>query len=369
MTLSAMLVCSACGNGGQTADSSADSSAVELASSSADTSTVELAGFPKTEQFVGISPSVNVDIPDSEWEDYKTLGVKSIRLELNINNMDATRTDPANYDKVIKKAQENGIEVLMLLAYSSYDRHKNPNFNETMPDFIEATKKWITHFGSIGVHDFEIWNEENGTYRIDAPTYIDTLVKIYEGAKYTEKWDEEANIIFGGLDAINPKGSQTGENGNTRTYFKTCVESDVCQEFIKKYHHPPFDAVAIHPYDTVSFDSQGNVATSNMKNAIDYAVYDILESNNIQNIPIWITEMGNRDLNDDINASKVAGLFTEATKIPYVTRYFQFKYKYGVGKDGSNTEVNYSIVNSDGTHRKSFNTLKDAVDDFLKTLG
>jgi len=312
----------------------------------------------KKPNFVGISPTDSVGISESEWLSYRELGIKSMRVHLQYGNIGRSVTSPnfSKYDMVVNRAKAEGIEVTMLLSYESYPSISVPlnlgggpmKFTNSI-ELIPIAKKAITHFKTLGVKKWEIWNEQNGTWNVDVNSYAQLLTQLYEKCKYTEKWDPTATIAFGGLDAVDANFVD-GVNGGSKQYVLQFYMSTAYANFKNKYNRSPFDAFCIHPYNTIDVDADRGITKNVMAIAIQKTVIDTMDNNGDKGMPIWITEYGNQDSNDEKNARAVYESILAIYDIPQVEILHWFKYCYG----GGGNESYYSIVFADGTKRPSY---------------
>jgi hypothetical protein len=282
-----------------------------------------------------------------------------MRVHLQYRNIGNSVTNPdfSKYDAVVNRAKALGIEVIMLLSYESYPSVSEPlnmgwgtvlKFTNSI-DLIQIAKKAITHFKTLGVKKWEIWNEENGMWNIDIESYAQLLTVFYEKCKFTEKWDPTAILAFGGLDAVNVNWDDTGINYGSRQYVRDFYNTKAYKAFKTKYNCSPFDAFAIHPYNTFCLDANLKVDYDKIASAVKMTAVDVLKEHGDINIPIWITEFGNQDSNEELNAATVYETLKAICKIPQVETILWFKYCYGGGN-----ESYYSIVFADGTKRKSY---------------
>ena len=169
--------------------------------------------------------------------------------------------------------------------------------------------------------------------------YMSMLCSIYEKFKYTSKWDPTANICFGGLDATNVNFSQ-GTNTGTEDYINQCLTSTVYTNFKAKYGHEPFDAIGIHPYNTITLTA--GVLTNYFKAAMDNYTSTFNMDGVNTSIPVWLTEVGD---------TAVASQYIEAAyAYPRITRLHWFKYYYS-----GNSK--YSIVDSSGNPIQGFSVI------------
>ena len=199
-------------------------------------------------------------------------------------------------------------------------------------------------------------------WNIDVETYAELLTEIYEKCKYTEKWDPNAILGFGGLDAVNVNGDDTGMNGGSRQYVRDFYETKAYKAFKLKYNRSPFDAFAIHPYNTFFLEKDLKVDYDKIASAVQVTVVDVMKEYGDEKIPIWITEFGNQDKEENLNAATVYEAIKAIYKISQVETLHWFKYCYG-GGNGSD----YSIVYDDGTKRKSYYSFRQAALDIAKS--
>jgi hypothetical protein len=296
--------------------------------------------------FFGISPTDSHKISEKEWEYYKLIGIKSLRIHLQRSN------SWSDYEKVLKRAAEEDIEVVMLVSYESYKSKSEddnlgwgPILHFTNPlDLVDVLAEAIPHFKEFGVKAWEIWNEQNGMWNLRPNEYAELITEVYEKCKYTDKWDENAIIVFGGLDAVNV-WFPNGINGGSQEWLTKFYKTEACKAFKEKYNHSPFDVMAIHPYNTIDVDGNLEVTMNDLKSAITGVVLKTMAKNGDGDMPVWITELGDQNENDEKNAKILELYMKTAYEMPQVTRFHWFKYLY-VGS-------NYSIVKQGGAPRPS----------------
>jgi len=129
----------------------------------------------KKKYFLGISPSGSVNISEDEWANYKEIGVKSLRIHIQLNNLGYNQAFPnfKKYDAIVARAKAEDIEVVLLLSYESYksvseemNKGWGPilNFQKDCLNLVPMVQMTIMHFKDSGVKKYEIWNEENGMW-------------------------------------------------------------------------------------------------------------------------------------------------------------------------------------------------------------
>ena len=298
-----------------------------------------------TGYFFGISPTYNHTIPNQEFQDYIDMGIRSLRVHYQ------DRFDDTAFETVIKQCVAEDIEVMMLVSYESYPstsveevppwggtRYRYTNASHLVDKLYEI----VPRFRALGVHAWEIWNEENGLWYIPEAEFALLMASIYEKFKFTEKWDTTATIILGGLDASAGPWDVTGSNDAAKEYLKTVYATQVIRNFKNKYGRSPFDAIAVHPYNTeikIKFDHNiDDVCLSNMA------------ANGDESMPLWITELGDASTNDKTQADRLEIYVKAALEHPRIARLHWFKYTY----PGGDANQYYSIVMADGRHREAF---------------
>jgi hypothetical protein len=144
------------------------------------------------------------------------------------------------------------------------------------------------------------------------------------------------------LDASAGPWDASGSNGAAKEYLKNVYAARAVTQFKSKYGCAPFDAIAIHPYNTET------------KNKFDYNLTDVCITNMIANgdakMPIWITELGDASVDDKTQADRLEVYVKAALMYPQVARLHWFKYTYPSGDD----HQYYSIVMPDGRHREAY---------------
>jgi hypothetical protein len=348
--------------GSSKATSTTTSSKAATSSISGTTLTI---GASDRKFFAGMTPGDAHLIKDAEWNNYVTLGVKTVRVEVILGTgLGGDINDPYfdNYDAIIQTAIKKGMEVTLLVDYQTYESHPKTivsgskydyNINSDYLNLLPALGKIVPHFVSKGVKSWEIWNEQNGMWRIDPQNYMDLLSKIYEKFKYTDKWDPTANICMGGIDCVNVNFPE-GTNSGTITYINQCLTSTAYNNFKAKYNHVPFDAIGLHPYNTIQANADGTKLTvDNLKPALDNYISAFNSCRVDKSIPIWITELGDKSASTKQKAAVAAAYIKEAYSYTNggqlrIARLDWFKY-YFMGEG-------YRIVDN------NFNPLPDVFD-------
>lgn len=302
--------------------------------------------------FFGLSPSASHAVPEREWRDYRELGVRSLRVHLQAAHL------WHEYDQVVDRCRAERIEVLMLISYESFD---GQSIEETPPwggvrrrytncrDLIPVLERAATRFRDRGVRAWEIWNEPNGMWHVPAEEFGDLLCAVCERFKYGDNpWDPEATIVFGGIDAV-AWFHDRGGNDHARAYVRDVFESSAFREFRSKHGRAPCDAMAIHPY--------GAERAGTFDYNIEHVCLETMREHGDADLPIWITELGDFNADDAVNADKLEHFVRCAHAHPSVARLHWFKYTYP-GTDG---HALYSLVMEDGRRRAAFGRYRNLI--------
>jgi hypothetical protein len=297
-------------------------------------------------QFFGLSPTANDVIPQSERNDYAELGITDLRVHLQHGK------SFSDYDDVINYCNDAGIKVMMLVSYESYasnpeqkgapwDKEQKINYYYDYNDLLAVLAQAVPHFKALGVKDWEIWNEENGVWHIESDLYAQFLCDVYKSFKYKEQWDPEATICFGGLDAVC---GGWGWNTYAKQYVEEVHNSDAFRDFKIQYGHMPYDAMGIHPYNAV------NDQHDLFNESIEQVCLSTMRAHGSGDLPIWITELGDNNPDDGVNARRLEDNVRRAFAHPSIKKLHWFKYTY----PGSDGLAYYSLVMEDGHHRESY---------------
>lgn len=319
-------------------------------------------------RLVGISPDNAWVIPEAQWRNFRELGIRSLRLEFKLSKAgrDVRHFDFSAYDEVVSRAAQEDIEVVMLVDYSSYLARagewqmpwgKVLRYTDSQ-GLLEAMESIVPHFRDRGVHAWEIWNEPNGSWRIEPEEYAGLLCEAYARFKFTSRWDEDAVVILGGLDAVNSPARPDGLNTYARRWFTDFYAAPAMAEFRRQYGRPPMDAVSIHPYMTIGISEQGKVVSNDVLGSLRCNMLDIMDGYGDTGIPVWITEIGSQDPDPHRQAQFLTAFFQAATQEPRITRVHWFKYQWS-RRDGTRDGTSgYGIVYSDEDKKEAYYALK-----------
>ena len=290
--------------------------------------------------FFGISPTFSTFIDEDELAYYKEMGLQTIRIHLQ------QKHEFQEYDAIIETCNKLGIDVMMLVSYESYPSTSEPyeqpwgwieHYTNSM-ELLTALDEAVPYFRDRGVHSWEIWNEENGVWFLHPHEYALLLDSVYSKFKYTDKWDPTATIVFGGIDAVGAFHPQH-TNPAAREWVQDLFATREWADFYSRHQHYPYDVMSIHPYYTYTEE--------NFYYNIDDVVLNTMNAYGDTLKPIWITELGTKKSDPEINADILENYVRASYKHPRIERFFQFKYTY-FGTPETTADHNYfSLVQRD----------------------
>jgi hypothetical protein len=218
---------------------------------------------------------------------FRQLGVAWVRLDFDWSTIERSRgwCDLGRYDSVIRELRDAGIQVLGLVSYTpTWARDGQPSkFRppERAGDYARFAAQLAARYAPMGVHAWEIWNEENtGQFWQPGPSpsrYVELLRHAYSAIHAA---DPDAFVLIGGL----------AQARNTPT---SIAAIDFLRLLYRDGARPFFDAVADHPYNSPRMP--GDQSSSNnwqRMAATSPSLRSIMSENGDAYKQIWITEYG-----------------------------------------------------------------------------
>jgi len=232
---------------------------------------------------------------NSDFADMESIGTQWVRFDIEWSAVQASSTPSYNwtaFDNVVKSATQHDLRVLGILdAAPSWAQQSScagqyacpPNGTGTFAAFAAAA---ATHYASLGVTDWEIYNEENTTTFWQTPnaaSYTALLKAAYTAIHQAVPSGE--TVVSGGLA---PVGTASG-NIEPRTFV---------QQMYAAGAHGYFDALGDHPYcysDPVTFCATTNTSSTDGWGMMAYGpdnILSIMQANGDGDKKIWMTEFG-----------------------------------------------------------------------------
>jgi hypothetical protein len=254
----------------------------------------------------------------SQYKIMKAAGFYGVRIDAIYNG------DPLGYDATIRAALSAGLDVLLIL-----DGYQTSDGTASFTSFCTSVVKT---YEPLGVHHYEILNEENGNGNWDGDlvnpaAYADLLKSTYSAIKAA---DSKSVVILGGLAVFMDGDGANEGNGN---YEGSCLPGTFMTQF---YAHTGgtsegyFDALGIHPYPGNQLPTTGNnwgvfLNPPGENGYYGESVRAIMVANGDTNKQMWITEYGS-DISGTLEAQIYTNGLTLAKGMSYVGAFYCFNW-------------------------------------------
>jgi hypothetical protein len=213
------------------------------------------------------------------------------------------------------------------------------------------------HFGALGVHAYEIWNEPNlSSFWMPSPDparYTQLLKLAYPAIKSS---DPTATVVTGGLSPGGSYGTVTSTYTNPVTFL---------EQMYKDGAHGSFDAVGWHPYSyPYGLGYYGWSAWSQMSETSPSA-RSLMTAYGDSAKQIWATEMGaptgtsSQSVTEAAQAQLVTDMYAKLKGWAWAGPGFIYNFR-DKGTDLTNREDNFGIVRWDWSLKPSFTAFKNA---------
>lgn len=223
---------------------------------------------------------------DIYFSQLKELGVTWVRYDFEwglIQKNGSTSFDWSGTDRIVQTASKYGINTLGTIAYAPAWARLSACSGEFAcapadpSAFGLFAGQIASRYASLGVHYWEIWNEQNiVVFWKPAPnvnSYVAILKSAYENIK---KVDPSAIVLSGGLAIAGDEDN----NIAPITFISAMYDSDTTKDF---------DGIAIHPYTYPALASYP--ASWNHWLKIN-AIRQLMITHGDSNKPLWLTEYG-----------------------------------------------------------------------------
>lgn len=301
-----------------------------------------------------------------QLDDYKALGVRWLRFDLAWSGVQADGPDSYNwdpYDRLVRAAHERDIRLLGMIGYTpAWARPASCRSDDKcapakVQDFAFFAGQAARRYGSLGLHAWEIWNEQNGDlFWKPAPNpavYASMLGASYKAIKQN---DDDGWVVTGGM---MPAGTGGG----------TISPTDFLTAMYRSGAKGSFDAVGAHPYCWAgSFNCPNEYASwsawSQMAGT-SRSLRGVMAANGDQDKLIWGTEYGAPSTGSD----KAVGEPGQARQVVDGYRLFDrygwtgplFWYSYrDACQDAGDTECHFGLVRGDGSGKAAYAAYRDS---------
>jgi hypothetical protein len=298
----------------------------------------------------------------------QAMGAGWLRFDINWTSIQAG--GPTSYhwappDAVVKRAQTHGMQILGTIAYTpawaraSGTTDKYPPTNTS--DYGNFCKATAQHFGPMGVHAYEVWNEPNlAGFFSPSPNiakYTAMLKACYSAIKSV---DPNSIVMTGGTA---PAGSYN-DPGSSYNINPINFLEGIYANGGKGY----FDAVAHHPY-SFPYDPSTAQAWSPWYQMFGTSpsLRSVMTANGDGSKKIWGTEWG-----APTNGPSGSGYVSETTQAAQVTQAFKLwtsyswtgpLFVYDFRDDGTSTSTRenfFGLVRYDWSQKPAWAAFKAA---------
>lgn len=322
----------------------------------------------------GISGSVltslNATDLNTYLDDYKALGVQWIRFDFPWAWIQPTNTATytwAPYDAVVNAANARGIKVLGVIfeppQWAINPTCTRAEYYQCPPrsnaEYATFAAKVVTHYAPMGVHTWEIWNEQNSNTFWANPSvasYTSLLKAAYPAIKQA---DPNAFVLTGGTSPAASDGTDISP-----VDFLVGIYANGGKGY--------FDAVAHHPYcyggTSTTFNCPKTFASwsawSQMQDT-NPSLRSVMIANGDEGKQIWATEFGAPTAGNFTYAAPV----TEAQQAQMVTDAYTlfnsyswsgplFWYTYNDLCATTDIECYFGLVHTDYSHKPAYDAFK-----------
>jgi len=267
----------------------------------------------------------------------------------------------AAFDNVANAARARGIKVLAVIDYSppwarasGTTSHNPPTDLSTYATFARAAAQ---HFGALGVHAYEIWNEPNisGFWPPgpDPARYTQMLKLAYAAIKGA---DASASVVSAGLSPYGSYGSADAQHMNPINFLQAMYANGA---------RGSMDAVGWHPYCFPQGVTFYNWSAWSQMNATSPSARSVMSANGDGAKQIWSTEFG-----EPTGSSSRS--VTEAAQGQYVTDTYSllkgwswagpaFLYSFhDNGTDLTNIEDNFGVLHYNWSEKPAYSAYRAA---------
>lgn len=302
----------------------------------------------------------------SGFDDAEKLGASWVRVDLPWDGIQPATSETAydwsRFDTLVADAGARGLKLLVTVVDPPvWARNAACAAQETCEPldpqaYAAFAARAAARYAPRGVHDWEIWNEENlGGFSVSADpaaAYAALLAASYQAVHHA---DPDALVMIGGLGMVQTEQAQhwTGAYDFLSGVAKAGGLADA-------------DAVGVHPYDwnTTPKDS----AAFALIDGAGRSLASVLAAYGHPDLKFWITETGAPTAGSPkVSLARQAQLATQTvaaeTADPHVDGLFWYS-----DIDIPGSDLYYGLRTADGTAKPAFAALRTAIAGYRATV-
>jgi hypothetical protein len=235
-----------------------------------------------------------------ELDSMRAMGAKWVRYDFTWSGIEATKGsfNFAQQDVAVKEAAARGMSVVAMLGYAPAWANGGFTDNKYAPknpaDYANFAKAVATHFGPLGVHVYELWNEPNiSVFWKPTPDVVAYAALVKAAYPAIHAGDPQAVVLAG---AMSPHGAYhdtncdgAADSGRDSTGYDPL---DFLEGMYANGDGGYFDALSHHPYERAGFPTHPCSAWYQMTQS-NPSLRSIMTAHGDSAKKIWATEYGN----------------------------------------------------------------------------
>jgi hypothetical protein len=261
----------------------------------------------------------------------------------------------AAFDNIVNQARARGINILGVLIYTpAWARPAGTTASyppTNLNDYASFAHAAAAHFGPLGVHAYEIWNEPNlSSFWMPAPDaarYTQLLKLAYPAIKSS---DPGATVVSGGLSPGGSYGTVTSSYTNPVTFL---------EQMYKNGAHGYLDAVGWHPYSFPYGLGYYNWSAWSQMSETQPSARSVMTAFGDTGKQIWPTEMGaptgtsSQSVSETAQAQLVTDMYSKLAGWSWAGPAFLYNYR-DKGTNLADREQNFGIIRWDWSPKPSY---------------
>jgi hypothetical protein len=291
-----------------------------------------------------------------------TAGASWIRMDVNWSMIQAqgpSSYDWAPFDRVAMAARARGFQILATVLYTPGWARPAGGTASSPPvhldDYVAFARQAAQHFGPLGVHAYEIWNEPNISAFWQPRPDVAAYTAMLRGASAAiRSVDRQALIVTGGTSPAPDSGGNISPISFLRGIYANGGKS-------------AFDVVAHHPYcwPALPGESQTWSAWYQMYGTPP-SLRSVMTDNGDAGKQIWATEFGaptngpaGSFVSEQVQAATVSRAFELFRSYKWAGPLFWYSQR-DVGTDSSTREDFFGLLRSDFSPKPSLDAYRAA---------